>query len=311
MNNNIELTIIIPIYNVEEYIEKCLKSILNKNYNNIEIILVNDGTKDNSMKIIEKYLIDSRIKVINKENGGLSSARNIGLSHSSGKFISFIDSDDWIDIDKLMKIFSIIKKENLDLIIGNGYRYPEMKKIHLAKYTGTDSGLHFFEDMLEKEDYLETVWKCIYKKKFLKENNIKFIEKLLHEDTPYTFECLVKAKKIKIVDICFYFYRQREGSIIFTKTKKNTVHILYGLSKMLSEYRLFKNKSKIINMYLLNLYFNNTRKLKMIDKRLLKEILFLKKFTLKGYIKIIYLFIIYFTYKKMKIDKGILTKEMR
>lgn len=254
------------------------------------------------MKIIEKYLTDPIIKVINKENGGLSSARNVGFNYSLGKFISFIDSDDWIEIDKLMELLSIIKKENLDLIIGNGYWYPEMKKIHLSKYLGINSGVYFLEEMLKKEDYLETVWKCIYKKEYLEKNNIKFIEKLLHEDTPFMFNCLIKAKKIKIEDISFYFYRQREGSIASKKTERNSMHILYGLSKMLSEYKLLKNKNKIINIYLLNLYFNNTKKLKMIDRKLLKEILFLKKFTLKGYIKIMYLFIISFKYKKINIE---------
>ena len=123
------LSIIIPIYNVEQYIEQCLVSILNKTYKDIEIILVNDGSKDNSMKIIKKYLSDKRIKVINKKNGGLSSARNVGLKIATGEYIAFVDSDDWIRIDKLVELYNIIQNEKLDLIIGNGEYYPSKEKI--------------------------------------------------------------------------------------------------------------------------------------------------------------------------------------
>lgn len=309
MKNSIDLSIIVPIYNVELYIEECLKSIILNNYNNIEIILVNDGTKDNSMKVIEKYLTDPRIKVINKENGGISSARNIGFKHSSGKFISFIDSDDWVDIVKLMELLSIIKKENLDLIVGNGYWYPKMKKIHSGRYSGINSGIYFFEEMLKKKDCLEVVWLCIYKKEFLEKDNILFIEKLLHEDVPFFFEVLIKAKKVKVEDIPFYFYRQREGSIVHTKTVKNSIHFLYGLSNMIFNYKLSQYNNKIINMYLLSHFFKISKELKIIDKNILKEILTLKFFTLKGYIKIIYLFIFSFVYKKIKINIEILTKE--
>lgn len=246
-----KISIIIPIYNVEQYIEQCLVSILEQSYDNLEVILVNDGTKDNSMKIIEKYLSDLRIKVINKENGGLSSARNAGLDIATGEYISFVDSDDWIEIEKLMELYKIAKEENLDIIIGNAKYYPKMEKIHKKNYYGIKTGIELLIEMLEKKDYLETVWKCIYKREFLKENNIKFIEGLLHEDTPFMFECLLKAKQVKYEDIVFYFYRQREGSIVTSKTKRNLIHILYGLKNILENYKKSEIKNKKINMYIL------------------------------------------------------------
>lgn len=282
-------SIIVPIYNVEKYIEQCLVSILEQSYKNLEIILVNDGTKDNSMKVIEKYLSDSRIKVINKENGGLSSARNTGLEVANGDYIAFVDSDDWVDIDNLIKLYEIARANDLDLIMGNVREYPSNKVLQLEKYSGIKSGIELFEEMLRKKEYLETVWKCIYKKEFLQKNNLKFIQGLLHEDTPFMFECLVKAKRVKNENNIFYFYRKREGSITITKTVKNLYHILYGIRRILEVYKEVPVKSKVINNYIINLYFSITRELKKKDKKIFIEILKLKNFDLKGYIKLLYI----------------------
>lgn len=101
----IKVSVIVPVYNVEEYIEECIESIVNQTLKEIEIIIVNDGTKDNSMKKIEKYLSDSRIVIINKENGGISSARNAGLKIARGEYVTFIDSDDFIKITMLEKLY--------------------------------------------------------------------------------------------------------------------------------------------------------------------------------------------------------------
>ena len=107
------VSIIIPIYNVEKYLTKCIESVINQTYKNLEIILVNDGSTDNSKEIIDKYsLIDSRIKVINKKNGGLSEARNAGIEIAKGDYIGFLDSDDWIELNMYEKLYKYIKQEN-------------------------------------------------------------------------------------------------------------------------------------------------------------------------------------------------------
>lgn len=295
-----KFSLIIPIYNVEKYIEECLLSILKTEFKDLEVILVNDGTKDNSMKVIEHYLSDSRIKVINKENGGLSSARNRGLEIATGDYIAFIDSDDWIRVDKLMELYNIIQNEKLDFIIGNGEYYPSKEKIHKKNYSGIKTGIELFEEMLEKKDYLETVWKCIYSRKFLQKNNIKFIEGLLHEDTPFMFECLIKASKVKYENINFYFYRKREDSIVATKTNVNLYHILYGINLELGLYQKISKKSKKLNMYLLNMCYKIFKELKIKDINLIFKLIKLRKFTIKGYIKLILLLGI--KYKKMDIN---------
>ena len=107
MEKNIKVSVIVPVYNVEKYIRQCLESIINQTYKNLEIIVVNDGTKDNSMKIVEEYLSDERIKVINKENGGIASARNRGIDEATGEYISFVDSDDWLELNTYEKFLYV------------------------------------------------------------------------------------------------------------------------------------------------------------------------------------------------------------
>lgn len=121
MEEKIKVSVIIPVYNVEEYIEKCLDSVVNQTLKEIEIIVVNDGTKDNSMKKIEKYFSDSRIKIINKQNGGQSSARNAGLAISKGEYISFIDSDDFIEEKMLEELYN--ESENTDIVFSDSLNY--------------------------------------------------------------------------------------------------------------------------------------------------------------------------------------------
>ena len=121
MEEKIKVSVIIPVYNVEDYIEKCLDSVVNQTLKEIEIIVVNDGAKDNSMKKIEKYFSDSRIKIINKQNGGLSSARNAGLKIAKGEYISFIDSDDFIEEKMLEDLYS--ENENADIVFSDNFNY--------------------------------------------------------------------------------------------------------------------------------------------------------------------------------------------
>ena len=116
-----KISVIIPVYNVEEYIEQCVESVVNQTLKEIEIIIVNDGTQDNSMKKIERFLLDDRIIVINKENRGISSARNCGLKIAKGEYIAFVDSDDFIDEMMLEKLYE--NSENKDIVISNVIEY--------------------------------------------------------------------------------------------------------------------------------------------------------------------------------------------
>lgn len=293
-----QLSIIVPIYNVELYLEECLQSIYSISDIQKEVILVNDGSTDNSQKIIDKYkkIYNDETKVITQENKGLSSARNVGLLHAKGKYILFIDSDDYID-DNLFKEM-INKCMNLDLDIAFGeLNYYRNGKSYITKEIENRvkkleslpilSGLEYWEECLEKEkDSIRVeVVTNVYKKSFLEENNINFKEKLLHEDTLFMFEAISKAKKVKYFPYRFYFYRTREGSIMGNSSIKNYIHKLY----IAQELQNMKEKEKI-NLYswdtlIFALYFSAVKKYKIKNKNLYKRIKNNSKLTLKSKIK--------------------------
>ena len=125
---NIKISVIIPVYNVEKYIIECIESIINQTFKDIEIIVVNDGSKDNSIKIVEEYLSDKRLKIINKENRGLSSARNKGMKIARGEYIYFIDSDDFINEDVLEVLYKNLESERFDIIFSNFSFYNDKTK---------------------------------------------------------------------------------------------------------------------------------------------------------------------------------------
>ena len=219
--NIIKVSVIIPVYNVEEYIEECVESVVNQTLKEIEIIIVNDGTLDNSMKKIERFLSDKRIIVINKGNGGLSSARNAGLEIAKGEYISFVDSDDFIDEMLLEKLYK--NAENNDIIISdvvecnNITQEKKLREIknEIKKY---NKGSYFWR-------YCGfSVWNKMYKRNFLIENNIKFIEGIIFEDIPFNFYSLFLSNRVKYVEETYYYYRaKRKNSILNTLNEEKSL----------------------------------------------------------------------------------------
>ncbi|CAK7027752.1 glycosyltransferase [Fusobacterium varium] len=229
-----ELSIIVPIYNVEDYLEECLKSLYNIKNIKLEIILVNDGSKDNSFKIMEKFkeIYPEKTVLINKENGGLSSARNAGMKAAVGEYISFIDSDDFIDVDEFEKFFKEGQKDKLDVMVGNmRYYIPEktgdsLFRSDVVKNSGIVNGIDFFWNLFQKPKcFREEVVDDIYKREFLVKNNIWFNENIVHEDSEFTPLVYLKAEKVKYIDRAFYFYRQRTGSIMNKVSEKSIVSL--------------------------------------------------------------------------------------
>lgn len=213
----LKVSIIVPIYNVEKYLKQCLDSIVNQTYKNLEIIIVNDGTKDNSMKIVEEYLQDNRIKIINKENGGLASARNSGLEKVTGEYISFIDSDDWIELNMYEELVSQISDE--DILIYRYFSYDDKKK----KIVGKKKIDFYSQNKLEdKYLYVELpccCWNKLYKKEYLEKNNFKFLE-ILYEDVFWNIETIFSTEKIKFIDKRYYYYRVNRDDSIMKLTKE-------------------------------------------------------------------------------------------
>ena len=242
-----KISIIIPVYGVEQYIRQCLESIINQTYKNIEILVVNDGTKDNSMKIVEEYLDDKRIKVINKENGGLSSARNKGLEYVTGDYILFVDSDDWIT-ENLCEI-CMKNGNNEDIIVYNYIEYDEItkeKKENIIQKDIIDNGNKNKKGYLLYESPY-SVWIRLYKSSYLKKEGFKFLD-IIYEDVFWGMETLFLTDNIICLDESLYYYRKRrEGSI--TNTKKTKERIIqekksyFEISKNINEFILKYSKN--------------------------------------------------------------------
>lgn len=214
------ISVIVPVYNVEEYLEECLNSILLQTYTNLEILIVNDGSTDNSLEILQKFSQkDSRITIFTKENGGLSSARNLAIDEAKGEYFTFIDSDDYIEenyIEYLMK--SLIDNE-ADISIVNSYHMINGKRKDIINNDGNVSIFsrrEVLERMYSKENdfigILQSAQGKLYKKKLFK--NIRYPLGKKYEDAFTTYKLYLNSKKIVYTNIALYAYRIREGSIL-------------------------------------------------------------------------------------------------
>ena len=203
-----KFSIIVPIYNVEKYLPKCLDSLINQTYSNIEIICVNDGSTDNSLQILEEYANkDKRIKIINQENQGVSVARNNGIDNATGDYILFVDSDDWLEIYACDILNKKLEKNNSDLIIFNAY---------IAKNNQCNLGFRCNQENI----MYSNMWSICYKREFLNINNIRFPQNIkIAEDHIFKIQSIVIADKISIVDEFLYYYlADRENSSSKIKT---------------------------------------------------------------------------------------------
>lgn len=228
------ISIIVPIYKVEEYLEKCLDSLIHQTYKNIEIILVNDGSPDNSPQICDDYSKrDDRIKVIHKKNGGLSDARNTGLNQAQGEYVLFVDSDDYIDLNTCRRFFNQLAFNHIrpDIIVGNARRIEGEKIIPMSHKYNTKGICVTGKEYLKKELVSKTMYMAavlnLYKREFLISNNLFFKVGLLHEDEHFTPRVFLKADLVLGTDMIFYNYLIREGSITTQKNNlKNAIHLI-------------------------------------------------------------------------------------
>ena len=237
--NNPLVSVIVPVYNVEEYIKKCLSSILTQTLKNIEIIIINDGSIDNSLKIINETITgDIRCKVINQENRGLSAVRNKGLKISQSNYVVFIDGDDYINKNMLSKMYHKIITDNADIVVcqfqkvyKNGYK-EEVK----------ENATHTFKNMLCSKLH-SVAWNKIYKKSLFTDHNIYYPEGIYHEDIPTTFKLYYFSKKISHIEEPLYNWVQRDTSISKTISKKHISDMFYifELTKeFLQEHMIFE-----------------------------------------------------------------------
>lgn len=248
-----EISVIVPVYNTKKFLSKCLESILQQSIIDIiKIIIINDGSTDDSENVILKFCKEypERIEYYKKENGGLSSARNLGLQKCKTKYISFIDSDDYIDEYMFEKLYNAIKENDNDISIC-GLEKCDVKGKRI-EYEQID-----FNGEFNKNEVLELMlqgrvpcyaWNKLYKSELFKNNNIEFPIGRYYEDIVTFYKLINASKKIRIIDEPLYYYVQHGNSICYTPTIKKANDILDNLDDIVGDH----NRNKWINLFIAN-----------------------------------------------------------
>ncbi len=242
---NEKISVIVPVYKVEEYLDKCVESIVNQTYKNLEIILVDDGSPDNCPKMCDEWAKkDERIRVIHKQNGGLSDARNAGIDVATGEFMAFVDSDDYIALDMYEKLYTVLKNNDADVSIcsfksvdENGKEIDKYKDIKYVENEILDNEQAVNKLFESKNMAFVIAWNKLYKKDIF--NNIYFAKGRIHEDEFAAHHILNASKKIACITDKLYLYCRRDVSIM--GSKRNIRHLDVGLA-MIDRYYFLKEK---------------------------------------------------------------------
>lgn len=250
------ISIIVPVYNVEEYLEKCVESIINQTYKNIEIILVDDGATDNSGKICDELgKKDDRIIVIHKANGGLSDARNAGLKIAKGEYIGFVDSDDYIAEDMFETLYNLNKKYNSEISIVSYYEIYKGRVIGVRDSKNLEelTKLEAIRELLIDTNIQSYAWNKLFKKELF--DGLEFPTNKNFEDIATTLLLFEKANKVVLLEDPKYYYVRRDNSIIGVrnyKTYKDYLDVIYDkynyLDGKYEELDLYNAYNYIINM---------------------------------------------------------------
>ncbi len=231
MENQALISVIIPVYNVETYLRECVDSVLKQTYQNFEIILVDDGSTDSSGDICDEYAgDDERICVIHQKNGGLSVARNTGLAEAKGKYIYFLDSDDYIDETALKKLFDIAEKNNSDIVFFDAVSFADtddftVKQNYIRKHQyNTTSGYDAFCGLILNKEYHSAVPLLFIRRMFLLDSDVSFVPDTLYEDMIFSYQLFCKATKVSQCREALYSRRYRKNSIMTSsKSKKHFI----------------------------------------------------------------------------------------
>lgn len=236
-----KISVIIPIYKVEKYLNRCVDSVVKQSYQNLEIILVDDGSPDLCPKMCDEWAKkDNRIKVIHKENGGLSDARNIGMQIMTGEYVFFVDSDDWIHRDTLKTLKNFQEKYDADIVECKAF--PICEEIEDVQIEGTSIEINRFDTkdamsaLVIENPLKQTVWNKLYKKSTV--DGIHFEIGKYHEDEFWTYQVFDRAKTFLFVDVQLYYYFQRSDSIMgqsFSLKRLDAIEGRYRRLAMLKE----------------------------------------------------------------------------
>ena len=238
MRENSCISVIVPVYCVEQYLEKCVSSIVNQTYKNLEIILVDDGSPDNCPQLCDDWQKkDKRIRVIHKENGGLSDARNAGLRASSGELVMFVDSDDWIAPEMAEKMEFAMRTYHADMVLCQFAKvFPDGREVKWFS-AGKDAAVYGQRELLDKlvrdEEISNHVWRRLYKRKLIPDDI--FPKGKNYEDIYVMAELSGKCNTFVSLDAVYYYYRQNASGILQNKSYKNMLNYLEGLKKNYSD----------------------------------------------------------------------------
>lgn len=211
------ISVIVPVYKVEKYLDRCVQSIVDQTYRNLEIILVDDGSPDNCGAMCDAWAEkDSRIKVIHKENGGLSDARNAGMAAATGEYIAFVDSDDWIEPEMYQRLYDALITTDSDIASCGARRvWLDAKPAQEVCATYKDSVLEYEDIMkafISSDGVIQTVWDKLYRRNIL--INVPFPVGMIHEDEFWSWQVIARAKRVVTVKESYYNYLQRSSSIM-------------------------------------------------------------------------------------------------
>lgn len=271
-----KISVVIPMYNVEDYLRECLDNIIGQTLKDIEIICVDDGSPDNSAQIVTEYIEkhkDKNIKLIRKPNGGLSSARNAALDVAQGEYIYFIDSDDYIDTDTLELLYQRASEDQLEILFFNAVAFFESEEIkaknkqyidfynRTRQYPGVHSGQQLFKMMRQNGEYFGSACLLIFKRSLIEENHLRFYEGIIHEDNLFTFQAVILAEKTGYIDKAFYHRRVRDDSIMTVKkSMRNVEGYLVSYEEMLAflmKQEIDEEVARVIYSYLYDSIYGN------------------------------------------------------
>ena len=230
MSKSCSISLIVPVYNVEKYLARCLESLLNQTYKDIEIICINDGSTDSSYEILKEYSAkDARIVILNQSNQGISIARNNGLKIATGEYIGYVDSDDWLELDFCEKLYNAVKKYDADVAVGGIVKTSDKYQNQLLSFQEEKvyDSIHdkFIVCDVPDKSY---VWNKIYRKSKLVEHDINFIPNVIYEDIVFTPKVLYYTDKLVTVPDTNYYYFRHHKTLVRIKNKKAKSDFMYS-----------------------------------------------------------------------------------
>lgn len=260
-----KVSIIVPVYNVEKYLERCLESLINQTYRNIEILIVNDGSTDNSKKICEKYKeMDSRIRLINKKNQGLGMARNTGLEYITGKYVLFVDSDDYVERNLVELVYKIAEENNCDFVRFHNYREDITTGEKKIRKSPLEEGFYSKEDIKQKillpiigvlpnqtgNDFVGmSVWRNLYRASVIRKENLKFVSEreFISEDVIFNISFFDVSSRAYVINIPLYHYIVNDNSLtaIYKKDRFDKEVIMYKKIESIVKEKNFSDDSLV------------------------------------------------------------------